>query len=173
MEMRKKMKITLVPTPLIVVVDQTSTFPLILNLALRRAACPEFTIAAFQTTELAACWLSGTMDQQKARYPFGSPWDAYPALRPPTIAIVSLHFLPDERDRVMDRLYCQFPKTAIITTSTQEAYLAMDDRWDEVYWRRVVSHLPRPAREADMIERITPLLLCREAGSHGSLLSHI
>ncbi len=167
----EKMKITLIPVPLLVVIDPTPTFPLILKAILRRAECPEVSIAAFQTTEQAIFWLSGKMDQKKATYPFVSPWDAYPALRPPTIAIMSLHFLPDERDSVMDRFYCHFPKTALLTTSTQEAYLAMDNRWDEVYWRRVVSHLPRPAREIDVVERIAPLLRGRGPWSRAVLLS--
>lgn len=153
------MKLQPLEKPLLLVVDPAPTFPLILNVILRRADCTKVEVVAFQTTELATFWLSGEMDRRKAtKYPFVSPWDASPTLRPPTMAIVSLCFPPDERDRVMDRLSCQFPKTAVITTSTREEYLAMDDRWDEVYWRRVVSHLPRPTRDTDVIERVTPLL---------------
>jgi hypothetical protein len=167
------MKITLIPVPFLLIVDPTPTFPLILKAMLRRAECPEVAIAAFQTTEQATFWLSGKMDQEKAKYPFVSPWDAYPAFRPPTLAIVSLHFLPDERDHVMDRLYCCFPKTAILTTSTLDAYRAMDNRWDEVYWRRVVSHLSRPAREIDVVERIAPLLRGRGRWSRAIPLSRV
>ena len=152
------MKLQPLEKPLLFVVDPAPTFPLILSATLRRAECTEIEIAAFQTTDMATSWLSGTMDQKKATYPFTSPWDAYPTLRHPTIAIVSLSFSPDERNRVMDRLYCQSPKTSVITTSTQEEYLAMDDSWDEVYWRRVVSHLSRPARDTDVIERVIPFL---------------
>ena len=93
--------------PLLLIVDPTTTFPLILAVALRRAGCQDVEIVSFQKTAMAAFWLSGKMDQTKAaKYPFVSPWDAYPALRLPTLAIVHLAFPADEREEVLDRLYC-------------------------------------------------------------------
>lgn len=144
---------------LLMIVDLTLTFPLILTVALRRAGCQDIEIVSFQKTDMATFWLSGKMDQTKAaKYPFGSPWDAYPTLRLPTLAIVHLAFPADERDRVLDRLYCLSRTTKIMTTSTKEELLALENRWDEVYWKQVVSHLPRPVTIPDMVERVTSLL---------------
>jgi hypothetical protein len=144
--------------PLLLIVDPTPTFPLILTVALRRAG-QDIEIVSFQKTDMATFWLSGKMDQTKAaKYPFASPWDACPPLRLPTLAVVHLAFPADERERVLDNLYCLSRTTKIMTTSTKEELLALDNRWDEVYWRQVVSHLPRPARDTDVIERVIPIL---------------
>ena len=153
------MKLKPLDPPLILVVDPALTFPLILKAVLRRADCSEVEVVAFPTPELAIFWLNGEMDEKKTKYPFGSPWDAYPARRRPTIAIVSLSFSLDERDRIMDWLYVHYRSTKIITTSTDEEVHALGDDRDELYWRRVVSHLPRPARDTDVIEQVLPLLL--------------
>lgn len=145
--------------PLLLIVDPTPTFPLILTVALRRADCQDVEIVSFQKTDMATFWLSGKMDQTKAaKYPFASPWDAYPALRLPTVAVVHLAFPADERERVLDNLYCLSRTTKIMTTSTKEELLALENRWDEVYWKQVVSHLPRPVTIPDMVERVTALL---------------
>ena len=58
----------------------------------------------------------------------------------------------------MDRLYLLSRDTKIITTSTKEELLRLEGRWDEVYWRRVVSHLPQPVTVEDVIERVVAVL---------------
>ncbi|MBA2391974.1 MAG: hypothetical protein H0V70_04435 [Ktedonobacteraceae bacterium] len=152
------MKLYPLDPPLLLIVDSAPTFPLIVSVILRRAGCP-VEVVAFQTPELAIFWLSGTMDEKKAtKYPLGSPWDAYPPLRRPAIAIVSLHFPPDERDLVMDWLYVHSRRTKIITTATEEEMQAVGDDRDELYWRCVVAHLPRPARDTDVITHVTAAL---------------
>ena len=84
----------------------------------------EVEMVSFQQTEMATLWLSGEMDKKKAaKRPLATPWDTYPDLRPPTIAIVSLGLPPDEREVVMDRLYLLSRDTKIITTSTKEELL--------------------------------------------------
>jgi hypothetical protein len=153
------MKLKPFDPPLILVVDPASTFPLILKAVLRRADCSEVEVVAFPTPEQAIFWLSGEMDQEKAtKYPFFSPWDEYPALRRPMIAIVSLSFPLDERDRIMDWLYVRYRATQIITTSTDEEVHALGDDRDELYWRRVVAHLPRPAQSTEVIELVVAAL---------------
>jgi hypothetical protein len=145
--------------PLLLIVDTTPTFPLILTIALRRAGCQNVEIVSFQKMAMATFWLSGKMDQTKAaKYPFMSPWDTYPALRLPTLAVVHLAFPAHEHEEVLDRLYCFSRTTKIMTTSTKEELLALENHWDEVYWKQVVSHLPRPVTIPDMVERVTALL---------------
>jgi CheY-like chemotaxis protein len=156
----KQKKVELVPSeqPLLLVVDSSLVFLRILQAALRRAAC-DVEIVAFQEAAMADAWLSGTAkEQQNVAYPFASPWDKYPEVRPPTIAIVSLGLPIDERDVVMDRLFVLSRETKIITTSTQEELLHQASHWDEGYWRHVVSHLPKPIRCEDVIERVITAL---------------
>lgn len=152
------MKLQPLDPPLLLIIDPAPTFPRIVSVILRRADCP-VEVIAFQTTELAIFWLSGNMDTKKATYPFCSPWDAYPPLRRPTIAIMSLSFSLDERDLVMDWLYVHHRSTKIITTSTDEEVHALGDDRDELYWRHVVAHLPRPTRSTEVIERVTAALV--------------
>ena len=153
------MKLQPLDPPLLLIVDPAPTFPLILKAILRRASCDEVEVVTFPQPEQAIFWLSGQMDQEKAtKYPFFSPWDECPALRRPMIAIVSLSFPLDERDRIMDWLYVRYRATKIITTSTDEEVHALGDDRDELYWRRVVSNLPRPARDTDVVERVIPFL---------------
>ena len=144
--------------PLLLIVDPSLIFSQFLKVTLRRIG-REVEIASFQQTATAISWLSGEMDKKKAaKRPLATPWDEYPALRPPTIAIVSLGLPPHEREVVMDRLYLLSRDTKIITTSTKEELLGLEDRWDEVYWRRVVSHLPQPVTVDDVIERVVAVL---------------
>jgi hypothetical protein len=152
------MKTEVPQKPFLMVLDPSLVFLQILKVALRRAEC-EVEMVSFQQTEMATLWLSGEMDKKKAaKRPLATPWDEYPALRPLTIAIVSLGLPPDEREVVMDRLYLLSRDTKIITTSTKEELLGLEDRWDEVYWRRVVSHLPQPVTVEDTIERVVAVL---------------
>jgi hypothetical protein len=152
------MKAEIPQKPFLMVLDPSLVFLQILKVALRRAEC-EVEMVSFQQTEMATLWLSGEMDKKKAaKRPLATPWDEYPALRPPTIAIVSLGLPPHEREVVMDRLYLLSRDTKIITTSTKEELLGLEDRWDEVYWRRVVSHLPQPVTVEDVIERVVAVL---------------
>ena len=159
----KHRKVELIPSgkPLLLVIDPSLVFPQILKATLRRADC-EVEIIAFQQTEMAVFWLSGEMDRKKAggKYPFTSPWDAYPELRHPTLVIVSLGFPIEERERIMDWFYVRSPTTKIITTSAliEEEVPDQDDYRDELYWRHVVSHLPQPVRVEEVIERVIPVL---------------
>ena len=157
----KHRKVELIPSekPLLLVVDPSRVFPQILNATLRRAGC-EIEIIAFQKTEMAFFWLSGEMDREKAggKYPFTSPWDVYPALRHSGLAIVSLGFPIQERERIMDWLYVRSPTTKIITTSAEEELPDQDDCRDELYWQHVVSHLPRPVAVKDVVEQVVSVL---------------
>ena len=152
------MKSEIPQKPFLMVLDPSLVFLQILKVALRRAGY-EVEMVSFQQTEMATLWLSGEMDKKKvAKRPLVTPWDEYPALRPPTIAIVSLGLPPDEREMVMDRLCLLSRDIKIITTSTKEELLSLEGRWDEVYWRRVVSHLPQPVTIEDVIERVVAVL---------------
>ncbi len=152
------MKLKPFDPPLLLIVDPAPTFPLIMSAILRRADCLIESIA-FQTTKLAIFWLSGEMDQEKAmKRPLATSWDEYPPLRSPTVAIVSLSFSLDERDRVMDWLYVHARTTKIITTSTEEELQALGDYRDEMYWRHVVAHLSRPLTVEDVVERVVHAL---------------
>ncbi len=152
------MKLKSLDPPLLLIVDPAPTFPLIVSVILRRANCTA-EVVAFQTTALATFWLNGKMDQKKAtKRPLATAWDQYPTRRCPTIAIVSLSFSLDEREHVMDWLYVHCHTTKIITTSTDAELQELGDDRDEVYWRHVVSHLPRPTQDTDVIERVTPFL---------------
>jgi hypothetical protein len=155
----RKVKLLHSDAPLLLVVDPSLVFPLILKTTLRRAGF-EADIVAFQQAEMAIFWLTGEMDREKGKkYPFTSPWDAYPALRLPTSAIVSLDFPIDERERVMDWLYVKSHRTKIITTSTStEEEHNQDESRDELYWRHVVSHLPQPIMVEEVSERVIPVL---------------
>jgi hypothetical protein len=156
----KHKKVELIPSeePLLLVVDPSLVFPQILKAILRRIGS-EIESVAFQQTEIAAFWLTGEMDREKAeKYPFTSPWDAYPALRLPTIAIVSLGFPIEEQERIMDWLYVRSPTTKIITTSAEEELHNLDNYRDELYWRHVVSHLPKPVTVENVVERVVTVL---------------
>jgi hypothetical protein len=152
------MKLIKPEKPLLLVVDPSLVLAQILNVTLRRAGC-EIEMVSFQQTEIAIFWLSGEMDRAKAvKRPLATPWDSYPDVRHPTIVIVSLGFSPDERERVLDRIYCLSRAIKIITTSTKEELLDQGDHWDERYWTRVVSHLPKPVTVEDVIERVVTVL---------------
>ena len=45
-----------------------------------------------------------------------------------------------------------------MTTSTYEELLGQEDRWDEAYWRHVVSHLPKPVTVESVVERVVAVL---------------
>jgi hypothetical protein len=144
--------------PFLLIVDPSLIFSQFLKVTLRRIG-REVEIASFQQTATAISWLSGEMDKKKAaKRPLATPWDEYPALRPPSIAIVSLGFPVDERNGVLDRLYCLSRNTKIITTSTKEELLDQESHWDEVYWTRVVAHLPKPVTVEDVVERVVAVL---------------
>ena len=156
----KHKKVELVETekPLLLVFDPSPVFLRILEVILRRAEC-DVEIASFQELRMAKFWLSGQMDKQKAAWlPFESPWDAYPALRPPTVAIVNLGFPTQIREDVLDWLRRLSGKTSIITTSTKETLLDQEEHWDEAYWHQVVAHLPQPVKVDDVVERVIAVL---------------
>jgi hypothetical protein len=154
----KKLGLVKVEKSLLLVVDPSLVVAQILNVTLRRAGC-EVEIVSFQQTEAAIFWLSGEMDRTKAKKrPLATPWDRYPALSPPTIAIVSLGFPIDEQEHIMDWIYVHFRPTKIITTSTVEELHALDDSRNELYWRHVVSHLPQPVTVEEVIERVVAVL---------------
>lgn len=144
------------PKPVILVLDPTPTFPRILRAILRRNGY-DAEVIAFQQPGVAIFWLSGKMDARKAaKYPLPlPPWDRYPPRKPLTLAIVSLAFPAPSRTRVMTLLRLTDPRPHLFTTSTNEE-LAASERRDS--WRHVVSHIPRPLTETDVIERLRQFL---------------
>jgi hypothetical protein len=149
------MKPTTPQSPFLLVIDPTPTFSTILKAVLRREGY-EVEIVAFQQPGMAIFWLSGEMDRRKAaKRPLASPWDEYPALKPPTVAIISLAFPTQVCNRMLALLLLQEPRAHLFTTSTMEELAASQS---QEYWRHVVSHIPRPLKVDDVIERLIPFL---------------
>ena len=147
------MKSTTPQSPFLLVVDPTPTFPTILKASLRRAGY-EIEIVAFQQLGMAIFWLSGEMDRRKAaKRPLASPWDEYPALKPPTVSIVSLAFPAQACNRLLGLLLLQEPRAHLFITSTMEELSASQS---QEYLRHAVSHIPRPLIIDDVLERLIP-----------------
>lgn len=151
-------KVELIHKPFLLIVDPLPTFSKVLAALLRRAG-HESEIIAFQEPQIAHLWLSGLMDCEKAeKYPFTSPWDAYPPFRRPTLAVVNLAFPAKMRKQVLSTLWRQ--QVVVVTTSTEEV-LRRETCWDERYWSAVVTHILRPLRTEDVLERLLALLASR------------
>ena len=141
--------------PVILILDPSLTFSRILTVILNREGY-DVEIVAFQEVGMALFWLSGEMDRRKTHYPFVSPWDHYPVLKPSTLAIVSLAFPASHCNRILALLLLQeLPRPHLFTTSSKEELSANQS---QEYWRHVVSHIPRPLKVVDVLERLLPFL---------------
>ncbi len=142
------------PHPVIFVLDQSPVVPKVLMLMLKRHAGLLTTIVAFTNPNLAARWLTGAMDEQKAAsYPLGSPWDHYPPLTPIAMAIIDTEFAQVRSLRVLDWVCALLPPaTPLVTTSSQQ----IDE--EEHSWSLSVAHLPKPLEREDVVARLSPLL---------------
>jgi hypothetical protein len=141
--------------PVLLILDPSLTFSRILTIILNREGY-DVEIVAFQEVGMALFWLSGEMDRRKAHYPFVSPWDHYPALKPSTLAIVSLAFPAHHCNHLLALLLLQEPpRPHLFTTSTKEE---LSVNQSQGYWGHVVSHIPRPLKVADVLERLRPFL---------------
>lgn len=144
--------------PLLLIVDPSTTLPPILKAILRRA-CQEMEIVSFQKTDQAIFWLSGAMDYRKAtKYSLLSPWNAYPALKSPTIAIVSLDFPARQRDRMMALVCLQEPYPHLFTTSATKGHFICRNLKSWKYRKHIVSHIPIPVNVDEMLRCLVPFI---------------
>ena len=145
--------------PVILVLDHSPVVPTIIRLMLKREAELSVQIVAFTNPTLAARWLTGSLDLQKAaRHPLTTPWDHYPprAQTQVGLAILDSEFAPVRKGLpVIDWIAALLPTGTPIVTISSEPMPARRRRHAKL---PLLAHLHKPLETHDLIALLSPVL---------------